>query len=523
MEIIDNKYIAVRTRNPDKITEVIKDAQTLRVDSDIHTVVVNWGLEEAQHLNKLKVKNVPSPIHRDYDWPGVFPPMSHQRDTAEFLTLNTRAFVFNEQGTGKTASAIWASDYLIKAGYVRRVLIVCPLSIMQAAWQADLFKFAVHRSTGIAHSSGINAAEKRAKIINGDYEYVIINYDGINIVADDIARNNFDLIIIDEANAYKTIGTKRWKLMNKLVKPTTWLWMMTGTPAAQSPFDAYGLAKLCVPHQVPRFAGAFKESVMINISRFKWVPRSDASQKIFKALQPAIRFTKKECLDLPDVTHTDREAPLTAQQKKYYELIRKEFLVISGDEEITSANAAVNLSKLLQVSCGAVYSNSKATLEFDVSNRLQVVKEVIEEASAKVLIFVPFKHAISIVKEFLTKEGIPNEIISGEVNITQRNEIFNRFQTKGDDDLKVLIIQPAAASHGVTLTAANVIIWYAPVTSTETYLQANARIDRHGQRNPMTVVHIQGSKVERDLYAMLQNRLESHEKLIDLYKRVLTE
>jgi len=233
MEIIDNKYIAVRTRNPDKITEVIKDAQTLRVDSDIHTVVVNWGLEEAQHLNKLKVKNVPSPIHRDYDWPGVFPPMSHQRDTAEFLTLNTRAFVFNEQGTGKTASAIWASDYLIKAGYVRRVLIVCPLSIMQAAWQADLFKFAVHRSTGIAHSSGINAAEKRAKIINGDYEYVIINYDGINIVADDIARNNFDLIIIDEANAYKTISTKRWKLMNKLVKPTTWLWMMTGTPAAQ--------------------------------------------------------------------------------------------------------------------------------------------------------------------------------------------------------------------------------------------------------------------------------------------------
>jgi len=262
---------------------------------------------------------------------------------------------------------------------------------------------------------------------------------------------------------------------------------------------------------------------MINISRFKWIPRNDASQKIFKALQPAIRFTKKECLDLPDVTHTDREAPLTAQQKKYYELIRKEFLVISGDEEITSANAAVNLSKLLQVSCGAVYSNSKATLEFDVSNRLQVVKEVIEEASAKVLVFVPFKHAISIVKEFLTKEGIPNEIISGEVSVTQRNEIFNRFQTKGDDDLKVLIIQPAAASHGVTLTAANVIIWYAPVTSTETYLQANARIDRHGQRNPMTVVHIQGSKVERDLYAMLQNRLESHEKLIDLYKRVLTE
>jgi len=523
MEIIDNKYLSVRTRNPARILQGVAGSWVDKQSEDVTTVMVPWGLEESHQLQQTKIKNVPSPIQRDYDWPGVYPPMSHQRQTAEFFTLTPRGFCFNEQGTGKTASAIWASDYLMKAGFIRRVLIVCPLSIMQAAWQADLFKFVIHRRTGIAHATGVNAAEKRAKVIKGDYEYVIINYDGIGLVAEQIAKAKFDLIIIDEANAYKNSSTQRWKAMNKLVTPDTWLWMMTGTPAAQSPFDAYGLAKLCVPHRVPRFATAFKESVMYKVSNFKWVPKNDSHSKIFDILQPAIRFEKKDCLDLPEVTFVNREAPLTPQQLKYYELLRKDFLAVAGEEEITAGNAAVNINKLLQISCGAVYSNSGATLEFDVSNRLRVIEEVIDECSNKCLIFVPFTHTISLIYDYLNKNNIPCGIIDGSVSVTKRTEIFSRFQTKGTDDIKVLIIQPQAAAHGVTLTAADTIIWYAPVTSTEIYLQANARIDRQGQRNAMTIVHVQGSKVERDIYEALRGRLNVHSKLIDLYNEALTE
>jgi len=85
----------------------------------------------------------------------------------------------------------------------------------------------------------------------------------------------------------------------------------------------------------------------------------------------------------------------------------------------------------------------------------------------------------------------------------------------------VLIIQPQAASHGLTLTEADTIIWYAPVTSVETYLQANTRIDRPGQKNAMTIVHIKGSPVEERLYSMLKNNIANHEKLIDLYREVM--
>ena len=149
-----------------------------------------------------------------------------------------------------------------------------------------------------------------------------------------------------------------------------------------------------------------------------------------------------------------------------------------------------------------------------------MVQEVIEEASHKVLVFVPFTHTIELLKQHLLKNGIDSDIINGQVPVTKRTEIIKRFQEQPDP--KVLLIQPQAAAHGITLTAANVIIWYAPVTSIETYLQANARIHRQGQKNPMTVVHISGSPVEDKLYGMLQNKLKNHTQLIDLYKHEIS-
>ena len=452
-----------------------------------------------------------------YSWPGAYQPMQHQRETAIFLATNQRAFCFNEQGTGKTASAIWAADCLLEQEIINRVLVICPLSIMQSAWQADLFKFAVHRKVAVAYGE----RTKRKAIIAGDAEFIIINYDGVEIVADDIKNGGFDLIIIDEANAYKTVTTQRWKTLNSIITKDTWLWLMTGTPAAQNPTDAYGLAKLCVPEKVPKFFGSFRDQTMLNVSKFKWMPKPNASQVVFNALQPAIRFTKKECLDLPEITHVFRDAPLTPQQEKFYKLLKKEMLMVAAGEEISTVNAAVNINKLLQISGGAVYSDTGAVIEFDVSNRLRVVEEVINESSQKVLVFIPFTHTIELLKEHLRGAGITCDVINGAVPVNKRTEIFKRFQETLYP--KVLLIQPQAAAHGVTLTAADTIIWYAPVTSIETYLQANARIDRQGQKNVMTVVHIKGSPVEDRLYNMLRNKLSVHDKLIDLYKNEVEE
>jgi superfamily II DNA/RNA helicase len=296
--------------------------------------------------------------------------------------------------------------------------------------------------------------------------------------------------------------------------------MLTGTPAAQSPADAYGLAKLVNPDNTPKYFGSYRDSVMYKVTQFKWVPKMHSQETVHKVLQPAIRFERAQCLDLPDVTHVDRDAPLTAQQKKYYAKLKYDMLIEAAGEEVSAVNAAAKINKLLQISGGAVYTDTGEVIEFDVSNRLNVVQEVIEESSHKVLVFIPFTHTIELLEKHLTKNGITCEVINGSVSVNNRSDIVKRFQEQ--DTTKVLLIQPKAASHGLTLTAANTIIWYAPCTSVETYLQANARIDRPGQVNNMTIVHITGSPVEAKMYSLLQGNIRNHSKIIDLYRQEIS-
>jgi SNF2 family DNA or RNA helicase len=517
VEIIDDKALLVRTRRPQLVTDLIEKSKVVDQEGDIYNVAVKWELEEASALAGLRIRNVPSPIKRDYEWTGKFKPYEHQRDTASFLTLHKKAFCFNEQGTGKTASVIWAADYLMKLGLIKRVLVICPLSIMKSAWQQDLFTFAMHRSCSVAHGE----SKTRKKIIQSPTEFVIINFDGVAVVEEELRNGGFDLVVVDEANAYKNPQTNRWKVLKRIIDRVSWLWMLTGTPAAQSPLDAYGLAKLVNPNGSPKYYGQFRDQVMFKVSQFKWIPKPSAKEFVHKMLQPAIRFEKAQCLDLPEVTYVEREAPLTPQQNKYYQKLKNRMIMEADGEQVTAVNAATNLNKLLQISGGAVYSDTKEVIEFDISNRINVVLEVIEESSNKVLVFIPFTHTIDILKDHLNKNSISCDVINGKVPVNRRSDIIKRFQTEKDP--YVLLIQPQAASHGLTLTAANTIIWYAPVTSVETYLQANARIDRPGQKNAMTVVHIRGSEVENRLYSMLQSKIGNHSQIIDLYRQEISE
>lgn len=509
MQIINDKAILLEASNAQQIVNLIPKSKTYK-----DKVAVHWGLEETMVLRNLGF-DVPSPIEKRYKWPATFKPFDHQIKTASFLSLNKRAYVLSEQGTGKTASAIWASDYLMAQGKINRVLVVCPLSIMESAWKDDMFKFAMHRSVEVAYG----AKEKRKKILALNTEYVVINYDGIQILQEEIDAGNFDLIIIDEANHYKNPQTDRWKALNGLLKPDTWLWMMTGTPAAQNPIDAYGLAKMMDPTSVPRFFGRFRDMVMNKMTQFKWVPKPDARDTIHRVLQPAIRFTKDECLDLPELVYTQRIVDMTPQQKKYYKTLKNKMIIRASGEEVTARNAAIQLAKLMQISLGAIYTDAGEVLHFDVSPRYKALREVIDEANKKVIVFVPYKNVIDLVTEKLRKDKIPTEVICGDVKASERTSIFKRFQTQ--DDPQVLVIQPQSAAHGVTLTAADTIVWWGPTPSLETYLQANARIHRPGQDSKCTIVQLRGSYVEQRYYALLDTRIDFHSSLLDLYKEIL--
>jgi SNF2 family DNA or RNA helicase len=518
VQIIENKALLFKTRNPHKYS-IIPKHKVMTVDGG-YQVAVYWGLDEVRVLRNLGVKNVPSPITQRYDWPGRYKPMQHQIDTAAFLTIHRRAFVFSEPGTGKTLSALWAADYLMKLGKVRRVLILCPLSIMHSAWMGDINNSVIHRSAIIAHHP---KAARRIEMIQQDYEIVISNYEGLGLIADEVrADGRFDLVIVDEANAYKTPTTNRWKALNSILNSNTYLWMMTGTPASQSPVDAYGLAKLVNPEGVPKFFTAWRDKVMHKLTMYKWVAKPTAKDDVFDALQPAIRFTKAECLDLPPVVTMTREVEMTPQQAKYYNTLKTQMLVQAAGETISAVNAATAVNKLLQISCGAAYTDDREVVEFDSAPRLAVLEEVLEETDRKVIIFALFLSTIDTISNYLTKKGIVNEQIHGGVSASKRAQIIHRFQNEPTP--RVLVMQPAASAHGITLTAADTVVFYGPLMSVEQYIQCCARADRKGQNSDkVTVVHIQSSPVEKRMFKALSQKVDDNGLLTEMFNNVISE
>lgn len=520
MEIINNAALKLSSRADLSayINSLIPNSQVLP-----DGVLVHWEHAEAAELAKIMDKyrpkykvDIPSPMHRDYTWPGIYTPFKHQRETAAFLSLRNKAFCFSQAGTGKTSAALWAADYLMGLGLVKKVLIICPLSIMYSAWQTELFKTVMHRKGVVAYSKN---PKKRLELIESDNDFYILNYDGIASSFNALNAKRFDLIIVDECNAYKNASTKRWRTLAKMLQPGGRLWLMTGTPASQSPVDAFGLGRLVSPDRTPRYVTAWREQVMTQVSRFTWVPKRDCTEKVFNILQPAIRYTKAECLDLPPVLHQTREISLSVQVARFYKDLKSKLLIEAAGQEISAVNAAAALSKLLQISGGAVYTDQRDVIEFDVTPRLAALHEILDECTAKVVIFVPFLHTIPVVTDYLTANGYTNAVIHGDVTASKRGELIKQFQE--DADPRVLVCQPHTMSHGVTLTAADTIVFWSPVLSVETYLQCIARIDRIGQVNSMTIIKLVGSEVEKRVYRMLDSKITHHNSLVDLYREEL--
>ena len=325
------------------------------------------------------------------------------------------------------------------------------------------------------------------------------------------------MIIVDEANAYKTVSTKRWKALKSIIKPNTHLWMMTGTPASQSPVDAYGLAKLVNPDGVPMFFTGWRDRVMTKITMYKWAPKPDAKDLVHEALQPAIRFTKAQCLDLPPVLTMTREVPLTPQQAKYYNLLKDRMLIQAAGETVSAVNAAAMVSKLLQVSCGAAYTDDKEVVEFDSLPRLNVLEEILRETHRKVIVFAMFRSTINTIHNHLLSNNIQTNFINGDVTPSKRADIIRRFQN--EENPRVLVMQPQATAHGITLTMADTVVFYGPLMSVEQYTQAIARADRKGQdSDKVTVIHIQGSPIEKKMFKALESKVSDNLLITQMFE-----
>lgn len=450
--------------------------------------------------------HVDSPMmHGDYEFQGSFRPFKHQRITAAFLSMNPRAFCFNDMGTGKTAAAIWAAEYLRSIGRVRRVLVLAPLTTLYDVWEREIMNCAPNAVVSIMRGSKAT----RDAMLAGDADWLVLNHDGIksnylSLMADD----TIDLVICDESTAFKTPSADRTKCFMRYVNHRNkCLWAMTGTPMARLPTDVFTTARLVCPHRVPSSFAAFQDMTCLVIGLHKVVAKRGAIEQVLDTLDPVIRYSKRECIDLPAVTYNERRVEMTPEQTKLIRDLQLRFVADVQGRKVTALTAATQMTKVLQVLQGGVIVNTE-TQDGEIIGappRMAALREIIESSNSKTLIFAPYRLSIRYLMQDLQKD-YGAEFIDGTVSEKRRAELLLRFSKS--DSMQVLIAHPRTAAHGLTMTAASTIAWWGPIFSAEEYVQACNRIDRPGQQHAMSVYNLYATAYEKRFYTALEDRLD---------------
>lgn len=506
---------------------------------DKTVVQIRHNEESTRKLNEIGF-SVQAPIEVYHKFPkvrGKYDPFPHQVRGAGFATLHQRCHLLLEMGTGKSYTAIAASDYLLSIGAIKKVLILCPMSCMTPVWSEEVWSgFYENRNSNIVHGT----AAQRVDRLDEQVEYHIANHALIQVAVDAKQINDrtvyqvkpefnklkeIDLIIFDESSMLRNAQTHLWHGLKALLQPHTRLWMLSGFPCPSGPENAWSQSMLVAPDKTPKYFGSWRRACCEEIKKgpfSKWVPKPGSEQMVYDLLQPAFYASKDEVLSLPPLTIERREVELSKEQEKQYKKMKNQ-LVMEFQEsgcKVDATNAADCFLKLRQILIGSVKSGDGEYADFGDIPRVKTVLEIIEQSPTKVIVISPFTGALRYVAEAIRKKKYSVDIIEGEVDLNSRNDIVKRFQETKDPH--VICCNPRTMSHGITLTAAATMIFLGPVAGNDVFQQTIGRINRQSQTNRMVVFELYANSLESRMYDALDLAQSYQESVMDLYRQEMT-
>lgn len=520
-------YAHIVTEKASTVLAKIPEAVLVGAEERGAIIEVPISQSMAERLADLRVPHMP-PMVVDYEWHASFEPFQHQFRIGGMLSSHKRFFCLADAGTGKTVSVVWAYDYLRSIGRVKRMLVVAPLSLLEDTWAKEFRNAAPHVKTVVLHGD----AAKRRKLAKAPHDVAVVNYDGVEIIYDELMANKYDIIAFDESTALKNIN-RRWKFNGALAKDAEWVWALTATPTSQAPTDAYGQCKLVLGEEFKYSEPAWKDATMRQLTKFKWVPKDEAAALVQHWMQPSIYIRKRDVLkDLPPVMRSRRRVAVSAEQNKMLKELRKDAMAMTAaGTMITAVHAAALNLKILQCASGSIYDEVGNVVEVDNTPRINELVEVIKETRSledkddpkpnnKALVFCMFKHTVAAVVTALKAAGFDAVSVTGDTSAGRRATIFSTFQSSRNIDVIVAI--PDVAAHGLTLTAASTTVWFTPITSAEKFTQACNRTDRPGQKYPMQLVELYGTEAEKLMYDRLDEREQHQKDVLSAYAEIVS-
>ena len=450
-----------------------------------------------------------------------YEPHEYQSFATNYIEEHAISALLVDMGLGKTVITLTALlNLLFDSFLIHKVLVVAPLRVGLISWPDELKKW--DHLKFLKSSVVIGTEMERLKALKTKADIYIINRENLEwLVSKSGYKFDFDTIVIDELSSFKNAKAKRHKAL-MLVRPyVKRIIGLTGTPASNGLMDLFAEFKcLDCGARLGRFITRYREEYFIPDKRngmvvFSYKPQVGAEERIYRKISDiTISMKAIDHLKMPDLIDVEHKVELDDSEIAVYNELQDEMIAEIKDKEISSANAAVLTGKLLQVSNGAIYTDSGEVVEVH-ERKLDALEDIIEAANGKpLLVAYWFKHDLDRIKKRLDKLGIIYATLD-------KPDAISKWNSK---DLQVGLIHPASAGHGLNLqSGGNTIVWYGLTWSLELYQQTIARLYRQGQKErTVVVIHIVAKDtMDETVLKALKRKDATQNRLIDAVKAKL--
>lgn len=447
------------------------------------------------------------------------PPLfEHQIKSIEFLGARTRGLDASDPGVGKTRVQIELFSERRKRGG-KCALVLAPKSLLYSAWYDDIKAYQPWLRVSVAKASN------REKAFAEEADIYVTNTDAARWLAKQKKSffDRFDTLIIDEASYFKHHTSQRSRAVNKIKKYFEYRYGLTGTPNANGITDIWNPVFILddgksLGSSFYQFRGSVCTPIQVGpaTNMVKWEDKPGIEVVVAGLIKDlVIRHKFEECLSIPENhQYVINYHPSDAQRAAYRDMEHLALTMLSSGEIISAVNAASVATKLLQISSGAVYQESGDYSLID-TGRYELVADLIEER-ARCVVFFNWRHQRDeLIKEF-KKRGLTHVLIDGTVSDKHRLEAVHHFQS---GFYRIILVHPASAAHGLTLTSGTSTIWTSPTYNLEHFLQGNRRIYRAGQsKRTETLCVLTKDGIEQEVYRALTEKDAKQVSLLKVLK-----
>lgn len=442
---------------------------------------------------------------------GLLPSDSRSRGVALLM----------EMGCGKTLTSIGIAGILYQFGLVNRVLVVAPLSIL-GVWDEEFASMAAFPySLTVLKGTGEKKRQQIREVSGDGLQVLVVNYESARILEKELLQYDADLIIADEGHKIKENRSKQSRAMHSLGDRASYRLLLTGTLITNKELDVFSEYRFLNSRVFGTSFYAFRNQYFDMVGYGNHIPRfrqwmlDDFLRRMHSI---AYRVTKAECLDLPEVTEEVVPVALEPKAMKAYRELEQDSFTELKDGEVTAMNVLTKLLRLSQLTGGHVTDDDSGDHRISTA-KLDALSDILDSAAdqgQKAVVMARFVPELNDIEELLRKKKIPYAVVRGGVK--DRAAEVARFQN--DPECRVFVGQIAAAGLGITLTAANMMVFYSLDYSMSNFDQAKARIHRVGQAKRCHYIYLTCTgTVDRKVLRSLRSKVDLAKMLVDDYRK----